>query len=48
MKTWLKNPLAILTTDDIDGRGGIVIENEKIAELVAFGSKPIYTYRSND
>ncbi|MEH6456556.1 MAG: 8-oxoguanine deaminase, partial [Cocleimonas sp.] len=44
MKTWLKNPLAILVDDavdyDIDARGGVVIENDKILELIALGAKP--------
>ena len=40
MKTWLKNPLAILVDDQIDSRGGIVIEDDKILELVALGDEP--------
>ena len=40
MKTWLKKPLAILVDDQNDARGGIVIENDKIIELIALGSKP--------
>jgi len=43
MKTWIKNPLAILVDKNIDApdaRGGIVIENDKIIELIAFGNQP--------
>ncbi len=40
MKTWLKNPLAILVDDQNDARGGIVIENDKIIELIALGAEP--------
>ena len=40
MKTWLKNPLAILVDDQIDARGGIVIEDDKILELIALGVEP--------
>ena len=40
MKTWLKNPLAILLDDSKDARGGIVVEHEKIIELIALGAEP--------
>ena len=40
MKTWLKNPLAILIDNQIDARGGIVIENNKIIELISLGETP--------
>ena len=40
MKTWLKNPLAILVDNQIDARGGIVIENNKIIELIGIGETP--------
>ena len=42
MKTWLKNPLAILIneSEDNDAKGGIVIENNTILELVSRGKKP--------
>ena len=42
MKTWLKNPLAILIneSEDDDTQGGIVIENNIILELVSRGQKP--------
>ena len=47
MKTWLKNPLAILINENAnsdvskkDGRGGIVIENDKILEIIALGANP--------
>jgi 8-oxoguanine deaminase len=40
MKTWLKKPLAILVNETVDGRGGIVIENNKILEIIALGESP--------
>ena len=40
MKTWLKNPLAILLDDSKDARGGIVVEHEKIIEFIALGAEP--------
>jgi 8-oxoguanine deaminase len=40
MKTWLKNPLAILVDDKTNASGGIVIENDIIIEMVALGEKP--------
>lgn len=40
MRTWLKNPLAILVDKAIDARGGVVIENNKINELLALGEEP--------
>jgi len=40
MRTWLKNPLAILVDDHIDARGGVVIEDDKILELIALGAQP--------
>ena len=43
MKTWLKNPLAILVDDQIDARGGIVIEDDKILELIALDAEPSST-----
>ncbi len=36
-KIWIKNPLAIYTPDGVDAGGGIVIEDNQIAELVAKG-----------
>jgi len=40
MKTWLKNPLAILVDDKTDARGGVVIEDDRILELVSLGAEP--------
>lgn len=40
MRRWLKNPLAILTDDSLDGRGGIVVSGGTIVELVARGAQP--------
>lgn len=39
-RLWIKNPLAIFTANDLDARGGIVVENGQIVELVANGAKP--------
>lgn len=40
MRVWLKNPLALFTNDTLDGRGGIVVENSTIVELLAPGEQP--------
>lgn len=39
-RLWIKNPLALFTPDDVDGRGGMVIENGQIAEILAVGQQP--------
>lgn len=39
-RIWIKNPLAIYTPDGVDAGGGIVIEGNQIAELVAKGAAP--------
>lgn len=41
---WIKNPLAIFTANQQDARGGIVIQNGKIIELVALGQQPKADY----
>ena len=41
---WIKNPMAIFTTNDQDARGGLVISNGKIIELVALGQSPKNAY----
>ncbi|GAB6070615.1 8-oxoguanine deaminase [Thiomicrorhabdus hydrogeniphila] len=41
---WIKNPLAIFTANDQDAKGGILIKNDKIIELVAMGTKPKLHY----
>jgi 8-oxoguanine deaminase len=40
MRTWLAHPLAILVPADVDGRGGIVVENDRIAEVLPAGAEP--------
>jgi len=40
MKVWLKNPLAIFVDDTIDARGGIVLEDNKIVEVLALSGQP--------
>jgi 8-oxoguanine deaminase len=40
MRTWLENPLAILTPDGVDGRGGIVVEGDRIVEVLPAGTEP--------
>ncbi|RRV09592.1 8-oxoguanine deaminase [Pseudomonas sp. v388] len=39
-RIWLKNPLAIFTANDLDARGGLVIDEGKIVELLAAGQTP--------
>ena len=38
--TWLKNPLAIYTDTTHDAQGGVVVQGNKIVELVPLGAKP--------
>jgi 8-oxoguanine deaminase len=40
MNIWLKNPLSILVDTDLDARGGIVISDNKITEILALGEEP--------
>ena len=40
MKIWIKNPLSILVDDGTDARGGIVITDNKITEVLALGEEP--------
>ena len=40
MKLWLKNPLAILVSDDVDAGGGIVVESDTIIEILPSGGRP--------
>ncbi|HHL35478.1 MAG TPA: 8-oxoguanine deaminase [Desulfobulbaceae bacterium] len=40
MKLWLKNPLAVLVSDDVDAGGGIVVEDERIIEILPSGGRP--------
>jgi 8-oxoguanine deaminase len=39
-RIWLKNPLAVFTANNLDARGGLVIEGAKIVELLAAGQLP--------
>ncbi|HEY0286677.1 MAG TPA: 8-oxoguanine deaminase [Pseudomonas sp.] len=40
IRIWLKNPLAVFTANDLDARGGLVIEGGIITELLAAGEQP--------
>lgn len=39
-RIWIKNPLATFTRETVDGRGGLVIENGLISEVLAAGQQP--------
>ncbi|QPR55411.1 8-oxoguanine deaminase [Aeromonas allosaccharophila] len=39
-RIWIKNPLATFTPEAVDGRGGLVIENGLISEVLAAGQHP--------
>ncbi|MDF2490597.1 MAG: hypothetical protein K0S77_3219 [Pseudomonas sp.] len=39
-RTWLKHPLAIFTANNLDARGGLVIEEGRISEVLAQGQNP--------
>jgi len=39
-RIWLKSPLAIFTANGADARGGLVIEDGRITQLLAFGESP--------
>ncbi|MBC3483368.1 8-oxoguanine deaminase [Pseudomonas sp. SWRI59] len=39
-RIWLKSPLAIFTANDTDARGGLVIEDGRITQLLALGESP--------
>lgn len=39
-RIWLKSPLAIFTANSLDARGGLVIEDGRISELLALGQTP--------
>lgn len=43
---WIKNPLAIFTGNDENAKGGIVVQGEKIVELIAQGESPRTPYDS--
>ncbi|MEQ7921035.1 8-oxoguanine deaminase [Xanthomonas sp. WHRI 1810A] len=40
IRIWLKTPLAVFTANDLNARGGIVIEGGVITELLAAGEQP--------
>jgi len=40
MKLWLKNPLAVLVSKGVDAGGGLVIEDDRIIEILPAGSRP--------
>ncbi|WP_148667656.1 amidohydrolase family protein, partial [Arthrobacter sp. Hiyo1] len=39
-RLWIKNPLDVFTANGLDARGGIVVSDGKIAELVPAGKRP--------
>ncbi len=39
-RTWLKNPLAIFTANALDARGGLVLQDGVIVEVLAAGQQP--------
>src|SRR5690349_16562128 len=39
-RIWLKSPLAIFTANGADARGGLVIEDGRITQLLALGESP--------
>ena len=38
--TWIKQPLAVFTANDLDAAGGIVVREDRIVELVGRGKEP--------
>ncbi|UTW06639.1 8-oxoguanine deaminase [Pseudomonas benzenivorans] len=39
-RTWIMNPLAIFTANDLDATGGLVVEDGLIVEMLAAGQQP--------
>lgn len=39
-RIWIKNPLAVLTGNDLDASGGLVIEGGRIREVLGAGQQP--------
>ncbi|MCS7504111.1 8-oxoguanine deaminase [Pseudomonas aeruginosa] len=39
-RTWIRNPLAILTANGLDAAGGLVVEDGRIVELLGAGQQP--------
>jgi len=40
IRTWLKNPLAVFTANELDARGGLVVEGGVIVEMLPLGQQP--------
>lgn len=40
MKTWIKNPLAVWTGNDLDAAHGLVVENNVITQVLSVGESP--------
>jgi len=38
--TWIRDPLAVFTANDLDAGGGIVVRGDRIVEVVGSGKKP--------
>ncbi|MBT8078596.1 MAG: 8-oxoguanine deaminase [Gammaproteobacteria bacterium] len=43
MRTWIKNPLAVWTGNDLNADGGIVVDDGMIAEILESGDSPAET-----
>ena len=43
-RIWIKQPLAIFTGNDLDARGGVIIEGSKIVEVIGDQQQPIHEY----
>jgi len=41
---WIKNPMAVFTANSKDARGGFIISEGQITELIALGQKPVQHY----
>ncbi|HLV05303.1 MAG TPA: 8-oxoguanine deaminase [Actinomycetaceae bacterium] len=39
-RTWIRRPLAVLTPDGEDANGGIVVEGDRVVELLPAGTEP--------
>ena len=39
-RTWIKNPLAVLAAEGLDARGGVVVEGDRIVEVLGAGEQP--------
>ncbi len=45
-RLWIKNPLGIFTANELDARGGLVVSDGRIAELVPAGGYPMEPWDS--